>query len=148
MQRHPRGRNPSRSGNANEQLNKVQRVPKKLISIGRSVYSAINATRRVSSLENVQSGRRYIFALSQNCVCSLVLVAKAFHDWIVDSGATKHVTWNREGFIGHHQTLFRHARILRNSTREDLIGVRSYNSSNGHEVLWSLISKLYVRCSA
>jgi len=60
-------------------------------------------------------------------VCSHVFVAKSFPNWIVDSGASKHVVQDRAGFVDFHpcpvglQTI-----TLGNGTAKDVLEIGTY----------------------
>jgi len=94
------------------------------------------------------------FPIDQLCellVCFHAFVANSFPNWIVDSGASKHVVRDRVGFVNFHpcpmglQTV-----TLGNGTTEDILGVETYrlklhggNSLLLHNALYAL----GVRCS-
>lgn len=78
---------------------------------------------------------------SLNClVCSHVFVANSLLGWIVDTGATKHVTRDRAGFVDYHRvSACSHYIAMGNGAQEEVVGVGSYQLklSTGRELLLS-----------
>lgn len=60
-------------------------------------------------------------------VCSHIFVAHSIPEWIVDTGATKHVTRDRVGFIYYRRiSVGKHYVILANVTREEVLGIDTF----------------------
>ena len=69
----------------------------------------------------------YVCYLSSVFVCSHVFVAKSFFDWIIDTGATRHVARDQAGFVDYRKILARiHVVYMRNESYEEALGVGSY----------------------
>jgi len=92
----------------------------------RSRYSQTSETRLCALSSQVPSS----FPIDQLCellVCSHAFVAKSFPNWIVDSGASKHVVQDQVGFVDFHPyPLGLQIVTLRNGTAEDFLGVGTY----------------------
>jgi len=60
-------------------------------------------------------------------VCSHAFVANSVPQWIVDTGATKHMVQNKAGFMEFHRYLVGSRTIvLGNDSKEDVLGVGTY----------------------
>lgn len=60
-------------------------------------------------------------------VCSHALVAHTLPNWIVDSGATKHIVRDREGFLDFHRfSVGSQTVMLGNGSEEDVLGTGTY----------------------
>jgi len=60
-------------------------------------------------------------------VCSHACVANSLPQWIVDTGATKHMVQNKAGFMEFHRYLVGSRTIvLGNDSKEDVLGVGTY----------------------
>ena len=60
-------------------------------------------------------------------VCSHALVAKSFPNWIVDTGASKHIVRDRAGFVDFHRfPVGSQTVVLGNGSEEDVLGVGTY----------------------
>ena len=60
-------------------------------------------------------------------VSSHVLIAHSVHDWIADTGVTRHVSRDRDGFVDYHRVLASTNRVfMGNGTCEEALGVGSY----------------------
>ncbi|KAL0453669.1 UNVERIFIED_CONTAM: hypothetical protein Slati_1345000 [Sesamum latifolium] len=73
-------------------------------------------------------------------VCSYVFVANSLLGWIVDTGATKHVTRDRAGFIVFHRVpACSHYNAMGNDAQQEVLGIGSYQLklSTGRELLLS-----------
>ncbi|KAL0413520.1 UNVERIFIED_CONTAM: Retrovirus-related Pol polyprotein from transposon TNT 1-94 [Sesamum radiatum] len=73
-------------------------------------------------------------------VCSNVFLANSLIGWIVDTGATKHVTRDRAGFVDYHQVpACNHYIAMGNGAQEEVLGIGSYQLklSTGRELLLS-----------
>ncbi|KAL0437841.1 UNVERIFIED_CONTAM: Copia protein [Sesamum radiatum] len=73
-------------------------------------------------------------------VCSHVFLANSLLGWIVDTGATKHVTRDRAGFVDYHRVpACSHYIAMGNGAQEEVLGIGSYQLklSTGRELLLS-----------
>ncbi|KAK4414767.1 hypothetical protein Salat_2583600 [Sesamum alatum] len=73
-------------------------------------------------------------------VCSQVFVANSLLGWIVDTGATKHMTRDRAGFVDYHRVpACSHYIAMGNGAQEEVLGIGSYQLklSTGRELLLS-----------
>ncbi|KAL0311684.1 UNVERIFIED_CONTAM: hypothetical protein Scaly_2917200 [Sesamum calycinum] len=73
-------------------------------------------------------------------VCSHAFLANSLLGWIVDIGATKHVTRDRAGFINYHRVpACSHYIVMGNGAQEEVLGIGSYQLklSTGCELLLS-----------
>ncbi|KAH9618858.1 hypothetical protein KSS87_009464, partial [Heliosperma pusillum] len=60
-------------------------------------------------------------------VCSHALVANSLPNWIVDSGASKHIVRDRDGFVDFHRfPVGSQTVMLGNGSTEDVLGVGTY----------------------
>uniref|UniRef100_A0A2N9GLJ0 Integrase catalytic domain-containing protein n=1 Tax=Fagus sylvatica TaxID=28930 RepID=A0A2N9GLJ0_FAGSY len=60
-------------------------------------------------------------------VCSHVFVAKSISDWIIDTGATRHVARDRAGFVDYRKIpAGTHVVYMGNGSYEEALGVGSY----------------------
>ena len=60
-------------------------------------------------------------------VCSDVFVTHSLLGWIVDTGATKHITRDRAGYVDYHWVpAGRHSVVMGNGAQEDVLGVGTY----------------------
>ncbi|KAK4430709.1 hypothetical protein Salat_0832600 [Sesamum alatum] len=73
-------------------------------------------------------------------VCSKVFVANSLLGWIVDTGATKHVTRDRATFVDYHRVpACSHYIAMGNGTQEEVLRIGSYQLKlrTGRELLLS-----------
>nr|CAD1816959.1 unnamed protein product [Ananas comosus var. bracteatus] len=78
-------------------------------------------------------------------VCLHVFVAHTLSDWIVDTGATKHVTRDRAGYVDYRRvSAGSHYVMMGNDTEEEVLGIGAYQLRlrNGrylilHDVLYA-----------
>ncbi|KAL0421379.1 UNVERIFIED_CONTAM: Retrovirus-related Pol polyprotein from transposon TNT 1-94 [Sesamum latifolium] len=73
-------------------------------------------------------------------VCSHVFLANSLLGWIVDTGATKHVTRDRAGFVDYHRVpACSHYIAMGNGAQEEVLGIGSYQLklSTGRELFLS-----------
>jgi len=64
---------------------------------------------------------------SQLYVCSYALVDNMIPNWIVDTGASKHIVQDRAGFVKFHcYPVGTQSVVLRNGSEEDVLGVGMY----------------------
>lgn len=60
-------------------------------------------------------------------VCSHAFVANSLPQWIVDTGATKHIVQDRAGFVEYHRyPVGSRTVVLGNDSEEDVLGVETY----------------------
>lgn len=60
-------------------------------------------------------------------VCSHAFVANSLPQWIVDTGATKHIVQDRAGFVEFHRCpVGSRTVVLGNGSEEDVLGVGTY----------------------
>ena len=56
-------------------------------------------------------------------VCSHALVANMIPNWIVDTGASKHIVRDRDGFVDFHSSpMGSQYVVLENGSKEDVLG--------------------------
>ena len=95
--------------------------------------------------KKVSSSISSLVSTLHTCVCSHVLAAHSIPMWIVDTGATKHVTRDRGGFVEYRRIPAGTQSVyMGNGAREDAEGVGSYelHLSTGTKLL--LRDVLYV----
>jgi transposase InsO family protein len=69
----------------------------------------------------------YVCYPSSIFVCSHVFVAKSISDWIIDTGATRHVARDRAGFVDYRKIpAGTHVVYMGNGSYEEALGVGSY----------------------
>uniref|UniRef100_A0A2N9FM86 Integrase catalytic domain-containing protein n=1 Tax=Fagus sylvatica TaxID=28930 RepID=A0A2N9FM86_FAGSY len=69
----------------------------------------------------------YVCYPSSIFVCSHVFVAKSISDWIIDTGATRHVARDRAGFVDYRKIpAGTHVVYMGNGSYEEALGVDSY----------------------
>ena len=60
-------------------------------------------------------------------VCSYALVANSLPNWIVDTGASKHIVRDRDGFVEFHRyPVGSQTVVLGNGSEEDILGLGTY----------------------
>jgi len=84
-------------------------------------------------------------------VCSHLFVANSLPQWIVDTGATKHIVQDKAGFVEFHCYLVgARTVILGNDSEEDVLGVGTYQlrlCGENKLLLHNALYALGVRCS-
>jgi hypothetical protein len=69
----------------------------------------------------------YVCSPSSIFVCSHVFVAKSISDWIIDTGATRHVARDQAGFVDYRKIpAGTHVVYMGNGSDEKALGVGSY----------------------
>lgn len=69
----------------------------------------------------------YHIVTHETYVCSHALVANHLPNWIVDTGASKHVVHDRAGFVEYHRVpVGSQTVMLGNGTKEDVLGIGTY----------------------
>lgn len=69
-----------------------------------------------------------------------VIIAKSLHTWMVDTGATKHVTRDRNWLIDYHRVpSCSHYISMENGALEEVLGVGIYRIKLALDVSYSLV---------